>query len=471
MQNVHEKIIAVIDWLRFTCIWGNFAPSSLDGDTRELFRILKVDMSQFVGGNKALHSEGFDDGFLYAESLNVGTECRPDSRARGVSDCFMVDMPATACHQFEDRGGCWKDLFLFLSRHAVRFNRIDLAQDSINGLQMPDIKKKIDADEFVCPFRAVVPGGHRGDQMYTHIHDVGPLGDLDPDPVVLDTRKGYTCTFGNHGSTQELQIYDKSRERQNKGIGVTCRSWIRFEARFSKERAGYVVRNFVLPSLEKDEFGKMVSSLIRGLLEFKEVPKGCSDVTRHNYVRLPIWKPYNHFLGRAEPIKVPSCQNKVEASVTRSVDWGKKAWTSTLVRLFTCGEKPFREILLKMIDDLEKDGFSWEVLSQARQYFYSEAKYDPSASVPSTEDLIGNLQMWCDSLCPDHPVNCLEKFQEYLARHPAEGSDGFYKDVVLGPDSSDRLPSGVDPFGGEAKPEDAICLDGLDLDEGGKEMK
>jgi hypothetical protein len=124
-----------------------------------------------------------------------------------------------------------------------------------------------------------------------------------------------------------------------------------------------------------------------------------------------------------------------------------------------------------MIDDLEKDGFSWEVLSQARQYFYSEAKYDPSASVPSTEDLIGNLQMWCDSLCPDHPVNCLEKFQEYLARHPAEGSDGFYKDVVLGPDSSDRLPSGVDPFGGEAKPEDAICLDGLDLDEGGKEMK
>jgi len=405
MQKTQDKTIAVIDWVRFTCYWDTYAPFDDVPLNEELFRLLKVNRSHFVPGNRAVGRFGYGDGFTYAECLNVGISPSEHAKPKGIGKCFLVDMPATACHQFEDRGGSWADLFRFLLKSGCRFNRIDLAQDSIDGLTMEEIKGKISSDEFVCSFRSNSQGGHRGDQMYTHIHaSDNPLADLDPNPVILDTKLGYTATFGNHGSTQELQIYDKSRERQSRGIGVTCKNWIRFEARFSYPRAGYVVKELLMPALESGTFGTMVSGLIRGLIEFKEVPKDFNNRGYH-LNRLPIWRKYDAFLSGASKIKVPCLQNNIEASVTKSLRWANSSWNKALARFMCCGTDGIAQVMSSMVDELKEKGLSFELIYEVKNYYNTLHAGNSSVDVPTTEEIIDNLQTWCDTLAPDSPID------------------------------------------------------------------
>lgn len=460
MEESHERVIAVIDWFRFTCLWGSFVPSSIDGDTVELFSLLKVDIKEFVAGNHACGKLGYDDGYKYAESLNVGTKCRPNAQVKGISEQFIIDMPAVACHQFEDRGGNWLELFEFLCKHAVKINRIDLAQDSIDGLSVDLVKEKIRKGEFACPYRARVQGGKRCDEMYTVNPPHPVLGGLDSSPKVWDDRFGYSATFGNYGSTQELQIYDKSLERQANGVGVTCDSWIRFEARFSAPRAEYVVRNVVVPSLRNGCFGSTVSSVIRGLIEFKGK---VSDKKRKwcHLNRAPIWKAYDRFLGGAEAIKIPSCQNKVEATVTRSLGWMDKAWKKTFLRIAGMGDSGFKGFFSGIADMVNKDGFSWDMIDQIKNYFISERKGNPRIRIPSTEDIISNLQYFFDTFCPENPVDVSSKFKEFQEKHPGKGE-------VESTEFLSSLYSSVDYDEEDSKAsynDDGICLDGLYDDE------
>ncbi len=437
MENTNEQVLAVVDWFRFTCLWGAYNPFDGDADSNRLFSLLRLNRDEFRPHNTNLASVGYPDGYLYDERINVGISPRPNVLVHGISDQFMVDMPAAACHQFEDRGGNWLDLLRFLASHAVRFNRIDIAVDDINGvLDVSKVRRKVASHEFVCPYRSKVKGGPRGSQMY----NVPPLDPLCSVPYVWDKGDGYSATFGARGSSQQLQIYDKSAERQAHNVGVTCNSWIRFEARFCQRRAGCVVRDYVIPSLEKGEFGLMADGLIRGLLEFKEGKITGNDLANRNFNKYPIWRDYSRFLHGADAIKVPSCQNKVEASVTRTVEWGKKSWKKSLIRMFGCGMDPLKEVMAGVVDSINKEGLSWEMIAQVKNYFRDAHK----DHVPTTDEVLDNLQQWVDFFCPDDHVDIWAKFGEMkdrLSKSRSSDSTKFMADLFTG-DGNDGVDDG-----------------------------
>jgi len=396
-----------VDWLRVQCLFGNFnIGCGLNNLELQLLNVLKLNpLSYDLSERNVLGKYGYDSTYLFGEDVLIGAGVRESAKVKGVDTQFIFDLSGGACRNFEQRGGSWIALFEFLSRNFTRVKRIDLFMDSINNeMTIGGIKEKIEKGLFTCPFRAFKATGKRGDEMYKAVEPSASCGDDSFVPLVLDTRKGYSCTFGNHGSSEELQIYDKSCERQSKNIGISTSNWVRFEARFSGNRSDYVVKNLVCSAMKNGNFGSVVAGLIGSLVDFKEVCSD-SDIENRHLNRCDDWKPYVDFLGGVKALKVPCCQAKVENNLTRSMGWAKRDWVSTLFKMFGVGDFCNSDLLSSMIDTLKDKGFSMADLESVKNYCRSN-----NLPVPSYSQILDNVQMFLDSMCPKNCVDLKSMF-------------------------------------------------------------
>ena len=342
---------------------------------------------------------------------------------KGVKDQFVIDLSGQACRHFEARGGSWIELISRLSKLPVRFNRIDLALDDIDGyLDVRMLKDKITNQEFTSAFRGRKKNGKIGDEIYELA--LPEEDDLSPIPRLIDSKRGYTCSFGSRNEPVFLNIYDKLMERSSKGFVTGVREWVRFEVSFIREKCETVVRKLVLPSLQDETFGKTVSGIMRGLIEFKEGKQYERD-SNNNICRLPIWRQYKKFLGGAEKIKVPSNQAKVEQSVTRTMDWAKGYWLSSLIKIFGGGEICTTEIFKKLGEYIKEKGISWRVISQIKNYCSSKNINK------STEEILGDIQLMLDTFGGD--VNVVEVFNKQLEeeRKRMQSSERFLSELMV----------------------------------------
>ena len=385
-QHGDVKNTALIDWFRFTCMW-HF--NVLDPSTREVLELLKLNPDHSSAEGNDLYALNYESTLIYDEDVKVGINPSERAKIKGVTDQFVIDLSGQACRHFEARGGSWIELISKLSSLPIRFNRIDLALDDIDGyLDVKLLKEKIANQEFISAFRGKKENGKIGDEIYSLAFP--EEDDLAPNPRLIDSRKGYTCSFGARNQPVFLNIYDKLMERSSKGIVAGVREWIRFEVSFIREKCETVVRKLVLPSLKDETFGKTVSGIMRGLIEFKEGKQYDRETNRH-MCRLPIWRQYSKFLGGAEKIKVPSDQAKVEQSVTRTIEWAKGYWLGSLIKLFGCGQYGFNEILAEMSNYLDDKGISWKLISQIKNYLHSKGENK------STEAILEDIQAMVDT--------------------------------------------------------------------------
>lgn len=448
---------ALIDWFRFTCLW-HLDCEHPDAVARHMLELLKVDPTLYTVGRNYCGQLQYGRTVTYDEDVHVGLEPKENSKVQGVADQFIVDLSGSGCRRFEARGGSWLDVISYLSTLPVRFNRIDLALDDIDGfLDIDSLRDRIAVQCFTSAFRARKSNGRIGDERYV-------LGWYEPDDLddkgiyVQDTRKGYTCQFGarNNGSVC-LNIYDKLRERESKGVLPGVSEWIRFEVSFNGEKCQNVVRDHVLPSMEKGTFGQTVSGIMRGLVEFKQMPKSWKEgnvrqTLDRNLNRLPIWRPYSKFLHGADAIRVPSDQAKVEQSVTRTVRWAKGYWRSSLVKLFGTSEDAMGEVIASVADWIRDGGLTWEIVSEMRSYSRSLGKE------MSVDQILDKLQGYVDTFGGN--VDVRKAFDDRLERdrESMEASERFLEEVSLG---GDDLPS-AEEYGDTKKMLEAFDLDGLD---------
>lgn len=440
-----EKIrnTALIDWFRFTCFW-ELNPDVLDDFSRELLSLLKVNGVNFTADKNYLYNLKYNKTVVYDADVKVGLDVKEEARVEGVVGQFIVDLSGSACRSFETRGGSWKELITFLVAHKCRFNRIDLALDDIDGaLDLNYIKRKIDEQSFSSCFRGRKQNGRIGDEIYE-------VGWYEPDDLddkcmkLLDTRRGYTCSFGSRQSSTFLNIYDKLSERESKGMIPGVHSWIRFEVSFIRAKCDYAVRNIILPSIENETFGKTVAGIMRGLIEFKEVPKDSKGDIRallnRNIHRLRIDRRYRKFLSGAEKIKVPSNQAKVEQSVSRTVNWAKGYWLSSLATLFASPRSALNEVFNSLFDKIDDQNIvTWQFVAKVRAYSRSLG-YELTV-----DEILDNLQSYIDTFGGN--VDVRKAFDERLARDRAKmkPSEKFLSDIELLDDLEPKVvttPSG-----------------------------
>lgn len=446
-----EEIVrqtALIDWFRFTCPW-DLDPDGPDGDSLTLLSLLRVDPGKVtVPRTNLLGRLNYARTVVYGEDVGVGLDPSESARMRGIRSQFIVDLPGSACRHFEARGGSWKDLISYLcSVPGVRFNRIDLALDDIDGeLDVESLRRKVSDQRFVSAFRGRKRNGRVGDETYSlAMPEEDDLGG----PRVIDSRKGYTVTFGARNQPVMLNIYDKLAERESRGLVPGVREWIRFEASFIREKCESCVRRLVLPSLEAGTFGRTVAGIVRGLIEFKEGSGYDRDGNNH-INRLPIWRSYSRFLRGAAAIRVPSDQARVEESVNRTLDWAKGYWRSSLVKLFGCADLAMGQVAEKVAEDIRRNGIPWQLVEQVLSYSRSKGR-------PLTVDqALDNVQTYLDTFGGD--VDVRKAFEERLERdrRKASGSTRFLQDLELG---EDDLP---DPGGKRAQ--EGAMLDAFDLE-------
>lgn len=460
-----EGLSAVVDWLRFTCLWKCDLDHP-DERTRTLFRLLRVDPAErtFPSTNRC-GSLGYATTVVFDESLNVGLDVQERARVRGIADQFIVDMPGQACWLFDQRGGSFVELVTWLSGQPVRFNRIDLALDDMAGTMDRDLLvSKIYAMQFTSAFRARKRNGKIGDvrtrlrypEEATYVDDDGsPRWETGYErPLITDTHDGYTCDFGGKGSSTHLCIYDKLLERASKGIAVGLKSWVRFEARFLEGKAESVGKEMLPEAFAKGEFGRTVAGLMRGLIEFKE-GKGLErgrDQHRH-LGRARIWRQYSAFLKGCEAIRVPSSQSRAEQSVTRTIDWASRCWRSSLLRLFGCGTTAMSKVMESLDSYIRERGIGWIEIARVRNWMRSQGRE------VTTDQILDEIQSMIDTFGGKSDIR--KVFGEGLERERKRMSEStrFYSDLVL----DDSLDSDDD---GEMTAEEAMLsafdLDGID---------
>ena len=367
-----ERQTALVDWFRFTCPWA-LDPEAPDGDSMRVLSLLEVDSGKVtVPRTNLLGSLNYARTVVYGEDVSVGLDPRESSRMQGIRSQFIVDLSGSACRHFEARGGSWKDLISYLcSVPGLRFNRVDLALDDIDGeLDVGTLRRKVADQRFVSAFRGRKRNGRVGDETYSlAMPEEDDLGG----PRVIDSRKGYTVTFGRRNQPVMLNIYDKLAERESRGLVPGVREWIRFEASFIRHKCESCVRRLVLPSLEAGTFGRTVAGIVRGLIEFKEGSGYDRDGNNH-INRLPIWRSYSRFLKGAAAIRVPSDQARVEESVNRTLDWARGYWRSSLVKLFGCADLALGPLAEKVAEDIRRNGISWQLVEQVLSYSRSKGR-------------------------------------------------------------------------------------------------
>ncbi len=458
--NAKGRQTALIDWFRFTCLW-HLDVDHPDPDARKILSLLRVDPERFTLGKNYCGQLQYGKTVTFDEDVHVGLEPKDCSKVHGIADQFIVDLSGSACRHFEERGGSWKDVISYLVTLPVRFNRVDLALDDIDGeLDIDSLRRKIADQCFSSAFRARKENGRLGDERY-RVAWYEPDDLEGHEPYIQDTRKGYTCQFGarNSGSVC-LNIYDKLRERQSKGLLPGVGEWIRFEVSFTGERCQHAVRDVVHPSMERGSFGKAVSGIMRGLIEFKEAPKGSNGNVRsmstRNINKLPVWRKYRRFLHGAAAIRVPSDQAKVEQTVTRTVRWAKGYWRSSLVRLFGTSENAMGEVVASVSDWIRDGGLTWQVISEMRSYSRSLGQE------MTVDQILDKLQSYVDTFGGD--VDVRKAFEDRLSkdRDAMRASERFLQELSLGDDFHDDLPT-LEEYRRKKAMLDAFDLDGIDV--------
>ena len=301
--NIINNINHCIDYLKIRII-GKWTEN--DVFFRSLLSILLINPINF--DSKLTNEYGFfrtydEDTFVFGNSI--------ENRTKTNEFCWYLELKGHGCRMFElrcrneglDVRSCWIDLFNTILKfrkqnYDINFYRIDIAMDDFSGLiKVSDLKEKIDSGCFISKLRK------------TKEEETLEFGKR-------VNSKGFSFTIGGKSSRQ-LCIYDKVAERKARGVDVDKENWIRYESRYFHENADWAAIQ-ILTGLENNSFGKVSSSLIGGMIEFKESIRR----TRDKLFREKTWDKWAKLLNTSEKIEFKS-QEKLELDITMNK---KKLW-------------------------------------------------------------------------------------------------------------------------------------------------
>ncbi|MDD4154782.1 MAG: replication initiation factor domain-containing protein [Bacilli bacterium] len=296
---------------------------------RDLLHILKVKPTMY---DETHGNNGYEKKLVFEENVIFQVGGRT-TKNRDGEETWLMEMSGSSCRDFDERGGSWIDLLSLCLKNGGICTRIDVAIDDFTGkISVNEIKYRIFHHLYSMPMKSWKKFGT------PEVLSEG-IENQDKEAEVIDScNEGFTADFGTKYSKQ-LSIYNKRAERMSKEYAVFVKSWIRYEGRFFKDSAVSAV-NLVLSSLESNTFSSVVSGLIRGLVEFKEV-NGYSHLDRS---RAPIWKKWEAMLGFVEKITFVN-QAKIESSLARKHEWLLEYAGKTLVKAYIANPGAFDKLM------------------------------------------------------------------------------------------------------------------------------
>ena len=254
---------------------------------KKLLDTLRVDSKVYDDDVKVAN---YEKTYIFDANVFIMTGGQTTRNVDGV-DTTIIELKGQACREFEGRGGNWKELFEALFELGAICKRIDIALDDFQN---------------TCPINSLI---------YKVNHKLY-ISDWKNAPEVRYSAKGgFSMTFGKY-SSKTLCIYNKLAEREQKGIDVYCKDWLRYEARFKDETGDGAFMN-VYTALSNNTLDKCAKELIKGLIEFKKDKNG--EDKNHLY-RADNREKWNVLLNVDSRIKIRN-QYKLESTITSKIKW------------------------------------------------------------------------------------------------------------------------------------------------------
>ena len=229
--------------------------------------------------------------YLYHLCEGIDLKLKGPLNKEGLNTC-QLEIKGEGCREIERRGIDWR---IFLLRVKVELSsnctRCDLAIDDKEGkiIKFNEVKEKLDKHQFTTTFK---------NKDYT-IHG--------------SEKYGYSLNFGSRESTQMLVVYEKNKERRNKGEDCPYEYWTRYEMRFMHEKADRVIEDIIRAydgkieyptpkEVEKGQagFNTYVTGLFRQLLDIKED----NNYGEENQYKVPTDPRWMEFLENAEKVEI-----------------------------------------------------------------------------------------------------------------------------------------------------------------------
>jgi len=323
-----EGIHIIIDYLSATFPFKNFD----DDLEKKVVEETVLLISQFMGFplEEVTEDEYATARYRYQYQIGDSIKLRllgPELKT-GMPSCHL-ELRGQGCREFENQGEkTFYDLLFFLMiRLNANITRIDIAIDDYDGSIVTQnmIKKALDSRKYTTSFKK---------KSYK---------------LIGSDEEGWSIQFGSHLSTQMLVIYDKKKEQLSKNNECEQDYWLRYEMRFTKEKAYNVC--FTLLD-HKDDFQNFVYGLLYEMIDFKE-DNAYSEVDQYKVETISWWKKFLHEVKKSQIIKY-----KVhETTLERYLNWVTPILTFYFLFRYIYNAHDMKKFLLNLLNDIQ-DYFS-----------------------------------------------------------------------------------------------------------------
>lgn len=292
-------------------------------------RRVKYEIAKFFNLTKDdIHPIKFVPKFQEAYTLGDYIELRlggPEF-GNGFKSCY-IELRGLGCDEFEAR--CpekdWRDLLeYFVLGLDAKVKRIDIAIDDYDGniVTFDWILDKLNRDDYSSCFK------NRNFNLSGHINT------------------GRSITFGKHGKTLMLCIYEKLKEQQSKKIECNQTYWTRFEMRFSQNRGDDFAFNFLKNS--EIEFKEYVMNVFYNMLDIKDDD---NDRNHNNISHAQTDKKWLEFLNNPCKYKLERSK-QVEGSYVSYEEWAHSHTKKYLLYLLMTNKNELYTLFTKVIEML-----------------------------------------------------------------------------------------------------------------------
>lgn len=251
----------------------------------------------------------------------------------------------------------WGQVLIETMSFDINPSRLDLTIDWHKCPYIDEIVYKLSHREWIGSFRRTRQSG-------------GPIinateEDLRDDRFKKFDNGGFSCLLGSNNTIQ-LEIYNKSKELEKKGIIPVDDETIRFEMRFFGETLRVLMPQ-LLESMFNNTIDELAFSLLSGMFELKDK----HNFDNRNRNKAPTWLPWLDFISNAEAMKVVP-PTTVPLSLMERFAWFKKSCSATLMQMYLADPDLFLSLISKMmsekVDDLSNGDLS--SINKVRRHFH-----------------------------------------------------------------------------------------------------
>ena len=295
----------------------------------EIMKFLNIDLDDYHEDYAARYRYSFTLGEHILLRL-----CGPEF-ANGKPSCY-IELKGQGCREFEalNPDKSWDDLLkFFVLDYDANVKRIDIAIDHFDNkpVDFDWVLNKLNQNHFASSFK------NRNFNLSGNITE------------------GRSITFGRHGSSLMLCIYEKKKQQEfHEKVIVKEPYWTRYEMRFGNNRADDFAYNYL--TISKLDLNTFILSVFYQMLDIK-VDNNRDTHHQANVETDPKWL---EFLGNVEKYKMVKATN-YESTYISYQNWAEPLMGSFMLYLIATNKFELESALtyvlqlaVNVIDDFDK---------------------------------------------------------------------------------------------------------------------